>query len=109
MYYKSPVGELQLIYGVEPTPAGARKAASEIDVEQVNLVGYPNPMESQVTIKSGESVEPIEVTFYSADGRIKHQVKTRFNTPIPVNHLMPGLYLLKVQDKHEVRYLKAVK
>ena len=97
----------KLVYGIEPlSVSGGRLASSE---QEVSLSAYPNPMDGQVVIRGGNPADPIDVTFYGLGGRLIRQEKTRFNTPIAVGQLTPGLYLLKVQTGQTVQFLKLLK
>lgn len=102
VYYKG-----QLVWGNEP-PSGARLTAEKVG-EEPRVDVYPNPTSSYITVRQGESVEVIDVTVYTAGGQQIHQQKTRFNTPISIESMLPGLYVFRVQAGQQVHTLKVLK
>ncbi len=102
LYYKG-----QLVWGTEP-PLGGRLATERLD-EELTVDVYPNPASSYIIVRQGTLADPIDVTFYSANGQPVHQRQSWFNAPISTDALPPGLYILKVQNGQKMYSLKVIK
>ena len=72
-----------------------------------NLVVYPNPAASSVTILTGNSASQ-QASLYSADGRRVMQFDINAERTIDVSHLPKGIYFLQVQDPAGLRTSKLV-
>lgn len=100
----------QLIYGTEPTMAGARVGVGT-NAEKIadSWMIYPNPAKEQIVLEGGDRYKTIDVTILGMNGQALHQENTYFRTPIRVEKLPQGVYLLRVLQEQTVRYLKLLK
>ncbi len=62
-----------------------------------NILIYPNPASDYIRIELPASMgnQPFNVSIYTVQGRLVYQEKCR-NQMVPVDHLLPGLYLLRM-------------
>ena len=97
-----------LLYGVEPVAISSARLMAELDGEP-EIVAYPNPATSSITVRQGVSIVPVDVTIYGLNGQIMQQGKTRLNTPIRIEHLPSDLYLLEVRTDKNTYHLKVIK
>ncbi|WP_375448387.1 RICIN domain-containing protein [uncultured Fibrella sp.] len=88
--------------------SGGRLSAEPVSVE-TEMIVYPNPSGTYLTIRYGDSTDAMGVTFYNVGGQVTHNQQARFNTPINIEKLTPGLYILKVQTGQHMHTLKVLK
>jgi ELWxxDGT repeat protein len=72
--------------------------------EQNNLVIYPNPTRSNITVKSDEKIETILV--FSASGQL---IQTENKNTFSVESLPAGIYFLKIQTEAGISTSRFVK
>nr|WP_295932034.1 cellulose binding domain-containing protein [uncultured Dyadobacter sp.] len=103
----------ELIYGTEPIASGARVAAFEMedDAEAVTKAWsvYPNPARDEIRLDGGDSGRQIDVSIIGINGQSVHQEKTYLKSPIRVEQLSSGIYLLRVVQDGAVRHMKLLK
>lgn len=103
----------ELIYGTEPIASGARIAAFEMEYDAEATAEawsvYPNPARDQIRLDGGDSGRQIDVSIIGINGQSVHQEKTYFKSPIRVEQLSSGIYLLRVVQDGVVRYMKLLK
>jgi hypothetical protein len=68
---------------------------------------YPNPAYDYITLNSVTGV-PVHGFIYSVSGDVVSVFEGTGNASVPVHHLDPGIYFLKVIVKHEVYSEKLV-
>ncbi len=80
------------------TVAGTRTTASQILIEQEQLVAYPNPLQQQVKLQGVQAGD--EVVIRDQLGQEVYRVTIQnSNEALPINHLHKGVYFLLVQGK----------
>lgn len=80
-------------------------------VEFENLVIYPNPFKSELSIKLGSVNKNIDVHIYNLHGKRVYSNKIeRLNSQISLSHLLSGIYLLEIRTKNRLaKRIKIVK
>ncbi len=99
----------QLIYGSEPTAAGARMGVTNAEQIADSWIIYPNPAKEQIIVGGGDQYKPIDVTILGINGQALHQESTYFRKPIRVEQLPQGVYILRILQEQTARYLKLIK
>lgn len=76
-----------------------------------NLVIYPNPFKSELSIKLGYVNQNIEVRIYNLDGkRVYSKKMEQLNPQIFLSHLPSGIYILEVRTENRLyKRIKIVK
>ncbi len=72
---------------------------------------YPNPTNGDVTINFPTTINNAEIYIYSLDGKtlLKKQLNKSEKFMIPISHLKPGLYYLKIKHKETFVIKKIIK
>ncbi|MFT6850224.1 MAG: hypothetical protein ACJATA_001035, partial [Sphingobacteriales bacterium] len=68
--------------------------------EKVNIVIYPNPTTSRVTIKTPINVNIEKVEIYDYSGKRIHLLNGSFQNEILMDELTTGIYILDIQTSH---------
>ncbi len=87
-------GEYRLYSTRRLTPTKVVTEVTDIHNEENNVVIYPNPANDIISVTAGNQIN--EVRIIGISGRVVYQTRsTRENTMmIPVGNLMPGIYLI---------------
>jgi hypothetical protein len=86
--------------------AGDKSAGApdmEADKTDIRIDLYPNPANDFVTIKIPEIASEVQVSVYSADGKMVHSgIVTQTFTQLDISCLKPGIYILRFDAEGEV-------
>ncbi len=84
------------------------QSASSVDFDATNFTYYPNPVKNQLTIKSANTVEKVEV-FNMLGQRVISQ-NPNSNTPsVQMGELTSGVYLMKVSINGSQKSFQVIK
>jgi hypothetical protein len=67
-----------------------------------NLLLYPNPARDHITIKGLSSEKPAHYQIFSLTGQVVGAGKVSNGESLAITHLIPGLYIIRVQSGTEV-------
>jgi len=92
-------------------PSAAAPATSTTLSKTVQLVAYPNPFNSNVTLQlRGGTNEKVVINVFSIDNRLVYQTTGASNTNYNIgSSLMAGVYIVKVQQGSDVQTVKVMK
>jgi len=92
-------------------PAAAAPATDATLSKTVQLIAYPNPFNSYVTLQlRGGTNEKVVINVFSIDNRLVFQTSGTSNTTYDIgSSLMAGVYIVKVQQGTDVQTVKVVK
>lgn len=83
---------------------------SQIETDAINIIAFPNPLQSKFTIESQEGISRIEI--FSPDGRLvfKSSYSAVTKTELDLKHLPSSMLFIHVSDalgqKHVLKVLK---
>lgn len=100
-------------YGKIDALRAVNAAYDRLSVEQAatirpNLIVYPNPATSQITVRTGSN-KPLRVEILSALGQRIMTATATNETAIDISNLTGGVYFVRVHDNAGVRTAKFVK
>lgn len=63
------------------------------------LTVYPNPANAMINIYNPSGNYPAVITIFSTDGQLieQHESNSMLNSTLPVNHLNPGVYIVRYE------------
>jgi hypothetical protein len=96
---------------IRPSFRKYNKPVSIPDISKVSDIRiFPNPFQNTITLVNEDMVKIKEISIYSSIGQqVLLYTKPKFET-FEVNHLKPGIYILKiVTEKGSVQTLKMIK
>ncbi len=85
--------------------------ASDIELidTDVNVKVYPNPVSSELTIEIEGDTERFNVELLNVLGQVLWRGNFIEQTRIQTNHLIPGVYLIKLESKNTFEIIKIIK
>lgn len=79
------------------------KTETEINSKELDIIIYPNPTSSTLTISSNNSSLPLIVKFFDLTGRqvINNTILSYNSTPIDISNLPRGTYIVTVENNDQ--------
>jgi murein DD-endopeptidase MepM/ murein hydrolase activator NlpD len=80
------------------------------DVQSTTATMYPNPVRDRLYVELHKQGDNTELDVLDCTGRvIYHQLVSTVKTEIDLSHMQPGLYMLRIKQKHAEHVWKVIR